>query len=53
MKHQKFQSGCSLFMITSCSALGMQTPGAGLFLRAAAPEGKVVNRSITNTRWEV
>lgn len=53
MKHQKFQSGCSLFMITSCPARGTQAPGAGLVLRAAATGGKVVNRSITNTRWRV
>lgn len=53
MKHQKFQSGCSLSMITSCAARGAKAPGAGLFLRAAAAGGKVVNRSITNTRWRV
>lgn len=40
MKHQKFQSGCSLSMTTSLFGPMDGGSGAGLFLRAAAAGGQ-------------
>lgn len=52
MKHQKFQSGCSLSMIASPVRPLDSWSGVGRFLRAAAP-GDKRDGWITNTRSRV
>jgi hypothetical protein len=52
MKHQKFQSGCSLSMIASPVRPSDSWSGGGRLLRAAAPGDKQDGWS-TNTRSRV